>query len=183
MTTITYPVSNFNKEENDALISLFTQTFSDSEGETEGKNIGALVNDLLTTTPEQELKGFVAKDGSQIIGAILFTPLRFEHGEMAYLLSPVATLTDYQGKGVAQSLINSGLSALKKEGITLAFTYGDPNFYGKVGFEQVTEDKFKAPHALSFPHGWLAQSLVGENLKTISGESRCAKGLDNPAYW
>lgn len=39
------------------LIALFTQTFSDSEGEVEGKTIGSLVGDLLTTTSEPQLKG------------------------------------------------------------------------------------------------------------------------------
>ena len=59
------------------MIALFTQTFSDSEGEVEGKTIGSLVGDLLTTTPEQELKGFVAKQGERLIAGVLFTQLRF----------------------------------------------------------------------------------------------------------
>ncbi|MGR5408294.1 GNAT family N-acetyltransferase [Vibrio sp. PNB22_8_1] len=165
------------------MIALFTQTFSDSEGEAEGKTIGALVSDLLTTTPEQELQGFVAKQGERLIAGVLFTPLRFENGEVGYLLSPMATLTECQGQGVGQALIRFGLNHLKQQGIEFVFTYGDPSFYSRVGFQQVTEEQFKAPHALSYPHGWLAQSLTNETLMPIAGGSSCAQALDNPVYW
>ncbi|WP_253252705.1 GNAT family N-acetyltransferase [Vibrio sp. PID17_43] len=165
------------------MIALFTQTFSDSEGEAEGKTIGALVSDLLTTTPEQELQGFVAKQGERLIAGVLFTPLRFENGEVGYLLSPMATLTECQGQGVGQALIRFGLNHLKQQGIEFVFTYGDPSFYSRVGFQQVTEEQFKAPHALSYPHGWLAQSLTNETLMPIAGGSSCVQGLDNPSYW
>ncbi|OAN11688.1 acetyltransferase [Photobacterium jeanii] len=164
------------------MVALFTQTFSDSEGEAEGKTIGSLVSDLLNTTLEQDLQGFVTKQGERLIAGVLFTPLRFENGEMGYLLSPMATLTEYQGKGIGQALINFGLEHLKQQGVELVFTYGDPNFYSRVGFQQVTEAQFKAPHSLSYPHGWLAQSLTGE-LTPIEGTSSCVQGLDSPAYW
>ncbi|EKO3842280.1 N-acetyltransferase [Vibrio harveyi] len=177
-----YTFSPYERVMSSEMIALFTQTFSDSEGEVEGKTIGSLVGDLLTTTPEQELKGFVAKQGERLIAGVLFTPLRFESGEVGYLLSPMATLTECQGKGVGQALINFALEHLKQQGIELVFTYGDPNFYSRVGFQQVSEEQFKAPHALSFPHGWLAQSLTGE-LTPTQGSSSCVQGLDSPAYW
>ncbi|MGR5230860.1 GNAT family N-acetyltransferase [Vibrio rotiferianus] len=177
-----YTFSQYESAMSSEMIALFTRTFSDSEGEAEGKTIGALVGDLLATTSEQELKGFVAKQGECLIAGVLFTPLRFENGEVGYLLSPMATLTECQGKGVGQALINFGLEHLKQQGIKLVFTYGDPNFYSRVGFQPVTEAQFKAPHTLSFPHGWLAQSLTGE-LTPIHGASFCVQGLDSPAYW
>ncbi|MFV8452518.1 GNAT family N-acetyltransferase [Vibrio campbellii] len=177
-----YTLSPYEGVMSSEMIALFTQTFSDSEGEVEGKTIGSLVGDLLSTTPERELKGFVAKQDERLISGVLFTPLRFENGEVGYLLSPMATLTECQGKGVGQALINFGLEQLKQQGIELVFTYGDPNFYSRVGFQPVTEAQFKAPHTLSFPHGWLAQSLVGK-LTPIQGTSSCVKGLDSPAYW
>ena len=167
------------------ICQLFTQTFSDSEGEAEGKVIGELVTALFDTTPENDRYVFVAMDEQQIVGSILFTRMTFEGDNVhtAFLLSPVAVHTAYQGKGIGQALINTGLAALKAQGATLAFTYGDPNFYGKVGFEPITEEHFRAPQPLSYPHGWLAQSLTDQQLTTISGASRCAPALDNPAYW
>ncbi|MGR5133616.1 GNAT family N-acetyltransferase [Vibrio alfacsensis] len=167
-----YTLSPYEKAMSSEMIALFTQTFSDSEGE--GKTIGALVSELLKTTPEKDLKGFIAREGDRLIAGVLFTPLRFESGETGYLLSP---------KGVGQALIQFGLKQLKLQGVNLVFTYGDPSFYSKVGFQQVTEAQFNAPHKLSYPHGWLAQSLTNEALMPVAGSSSCAQALDNPVYW
>lgn len=80
-------------------------------------------------------------------------------GQRAFILSPVAVSTDVQGKGVGQALIRYGLDHLKSLGVELVFTYGDPGYYSKVGFEQITEAIVKAPWPLSQPIGWLALAL------------------------
>ena len=64
----------------------------------------------------------------------------FESGINAFILSPMATLTDHQRKGVGQKLINSGLKTLKEDGAELAITYGDFNFYSKVGFAVIPKN-------------------------------------------
>ncbi len=176
-------LSSYAPSQNDAISQLFERTFSDSEGEAEGKTIGQLANALLTTTDPTELYCFIATDESQIIGSIIFTRLSFDSGENAFILSPVAVHTEHQGKGIGQKLISFGLEQLKADGIELAFTYGDPNFYGKVGFAQVSEEIAKAPLKLSYPHGWLAQSLTGKDLEPISGASSCVNALNNQDYW
>ena len=63
--------------------------------------------------------------------------------------------TGRQKKGIGQQLICFGIEQLKSKGIELLFTYGDPNYYSKVGFVSVTEEAIKAPLKLNFPHGWL----------------------------
>lgn len=65
----------------------------------------------------------------------------------------------------------------------VAITYGDINFYSKVGFAQITEDAAKAPFPLQHPNGWLGQSLSSSVLEPISGPSYCAKALDKAIYW
>ena len=65
----------------------------------------------------------------------------------------------------------------------VAVTYGDPAFYGKVGFAPITEDQVRPPCTLSFPHGWLGQSLTGRPLAPLKGPSRCVAALDKPEYW
>jgi len=162
---------------------LFVRTFSDSEGESEGLLIGDLVEELLTTTDRRDLRVFAAADGDSPAGYILFTRLTFESDIEAFLLAPVAVLTRYQGKGVGQGLIRFGLESLRQEGVALAFTYGDPAFYSKVGFRPVTEDMIRAPLPLTQPEGWLCQSLTGDDIPRIPGESSCVKAFDNPAYW
>jgi predicted N-acetyltransferase YhbS len=65
----------------------------------------------------------------------------------------------------------------------LVFTYGDPAFYSKTGFEQITEQIVEAPFPLSQPEGWLAQSLDGEPIRAMSGLSKCVEALSDQKYW
>ncbi|RTR39496.1 N-acetyltransferase [Shewanella canadensis] len=162
---------------------LFTQVFSDSEGESEGLLIGNLAYELLMETDPQDLYGFIAIEDEQIVGSIVFTRLVFESGANAFLLSPVAIHTSYQGKGVGQKLIRFGINHLKDRGVGVVFTYGDPNFYSKVGFNPITEKLAKAPLKMTYPEGWLGQSLVGEAFEPIIGNSYCVEALNNPEYW
>ncbi|OEE54702.1 GNAT family N-acetyltransferase [Vibrio splendidus] len=178
----------YNSNEIETITQVFTQTFTDSEGENEGKTVGKLAYDLLTTTAPTELLCFVAEDDSSesdstIVGAIIFTPLSFDDETKAYLLSPVAVSTQVQKRGIGQQLINFGLQTLKEQGVELAVTYGDPSYYSRVGFEQITIEQIPAPFELSYPHGWLAQSLIGSEIKVASQQSSCVEGLAHAEYW
>ena len=176
-------LSTYDLGKKQEIKKLFTTVFSDSEGEAEGLLIGDLVLDLINTTAPQDLYGFVALDGGKIIGSIFFSRLKFEKQINAFLLSPVAVHTQFHGQGIGQKLINFGISHLKEQNVELIFTYGDPNFYAKVGFQPVLEDVIKAPLALTFPEGWLGQSLVGDEIPAIAGNSTCVAALNNPKYW
>ena len=174
------PYSPSNIEE---IKQLFTKVFSDSEGQSEGLLIGNLAYDLMTSTDAQDLYGFVAIENEEIIGSIFFTRLTFESEVNAFLLSPVAIHTNYQGKGIGQKLINFGINHLKENGVGLVFTYGDSKFYSKVGFSLITEKLAKAPLKLTYPEGWLGQSLVSDEIEPITGSSYCVEALNKPEYW
>ncbi|MFM2587842.1 GNAT family N-acetyltransferase [Vibrio sp. TBV020] len=175
--------SLYNAKETDTIIQLFIKTFGDSEGQSVGEQIGGLVTDLITTTPEQDLYVCIAKEEEVITGAILFTRMTYESEQQSFLMAPVAVHTDYQGKGIGQALIQFGLEAMRNEGINIAFTYGDPNFYTKSGFKPVEESAFKAPLPLSFPHGWMAQSLTGSEIDSLAGDSQCVPAFNKPEFW
>jgi len=162
---------------------LFTQTFSDSEGPSEGKLIGGLVLDLMNETDDKDIFGFVATENKQIVGCIFFTKLSFDAPVTAFLLSPVAVHSNHQGKTIGQTLIRFGLEQLKKNGVQLVFTYGDPKFYSRVGFEHVSENLAKAPFELTQPEGWLCQSLDGSKIEALPGSSRCVRAFNNSEYW
>lgn len=165
--------------------ALFHKTFADSEGEAEGKIIGELAAELLTGTPQDDLYCFVAKNGSnkELAACIIFSRMQFEQTVTAFILSPVAVLTPYQGQGFGQKLIRFGLEKLRQDGVELAFTYGDPTFYYQVGFEQIPETQIKAPQPLSYPIGWLAQSLTEAAVPHLPGESSCVPALNKAEYW
>jgi putative acetyltransferase len=176
-------LSTYNRSSIEEIKQLFTRVFSDSEGPSEGSLIGNLVFDLIESTDPKDIYGFVATENDQIIGSIFFTRLIFENGVNTFILAPVAIHTDWQGRGIGQNLIKFGIDHLKKEGVTLMFTYGDPNYYSKVGFSPITEKVAKAPLKLSQPEGWLCQSLVGREIKPIAGSSHCVEALNKAEYW
>lgn len=162
---------------------LFIRVFSDAEGQSEGVLIGNLTYDIVTSTDAQDLYGFMATENEQIIGSIFFTRLTFESDVNAFLLSPVAIHTSYQGKGIGQKLINFGINHLKENRVSIVFTYGDPDFYSKVGFNLITEKIAKAPLKLTQPEGWLAQSLVSDEVEPIAGNSYCVEAFNKPEIW
>jgi putative acetyltransferase len=91
--------------------------------------------------------------------------------------------TDHQGKGIGQQLIKYGIEKLKNEEVELIMTYGDINFYSKVDFKLISEEVIKAPLKLTYPEGWLGQSLISDTVAPIAGHSSCVKALSKPEYW
>jgi putative acetyltransferase len=163
--------------------SLFTSVFSDSEGQSEGILIGDLAYELMIETEKKDLYGFVAVEHEKIIGCIFFSRLTFESDICAFLLSPVAVHSAHQGKAIGQRLINYGIQRLKDNGVELVMTYGDPTFYSKVGFNPVEEETIKAPIPLTYPEGWLGQSLISNSVQSTTGRPSCVKALNKPEYW
>ena len=176
-------LSKYSPGDIEEISQLFIRTFTDSEGESEGQLIGELVRDLMINTEPEDLYGFIATEVNQIIGSIFFTRMFFQSGICAFLLSPAAVLTAFQGKGIGQKLINYGIGCLKENGVSLVITYGDPAFYSKVGFKQITEQTIQPPFELSQPEGWLGRSLTGGEIKPIAGNPSCVKAFDKPDLW
>ena len=166
------------------LIDLFQSVFSASEGADEGALIGGLVATILSTTDSDDLVVATARDGGILAGCILLTRMRYDADPRSvFLLSPVAIRTDLQGQGVGQALIRHGLRVLRDRGVEIVVTYGDPAFYGKVGFRPVTTDQVPSPHTLQMPQGWIAQSLTGDGFAPLQGPAHCVPAFDNPAIW
>jgi putative acetyltransferase len=166
------------------IIALFKAAFTASEGPQEGQAIADLVAGMAALGPTAGLCPFAAWQGDRPIGALIFSPLRDPQGvARAMLLSPMAVAADRQGQGIGQALIAHALGALRAAGAQIAVTYGDPAFYGRTGFAPVTTAMLPAPHALSMPQGWIAQSLTDAPLPKIEGPLACVAPLDDPAFW
>ncbi len=171
------------KNESQAIAQLFAKVFADSEGEAEGLLICQLAIDLIEQTNESDLFNFVADDDGRIIGSIFFSRLVFEGGDGVFILAPVAVHSEHHGKGIGQALIKHGLNELKKREVSFVLTYGDPRFYQKIGFRQISSEIIRPPFELSQPEGWLGQSLCDHPIEWLSGSFKCVAALNNPVYW
>lgn len=176
------PFTSYQTADAEAVIQLFQAVFSQSEGEAEGQSLAQLVRELIETDP-QDLFGFVCRTEEEISGSIFFSRLTLPSQTSAFILSPVAIATRHQGKGLGQRLIHFGIQHLQSQGVELLLTYGDPNFYAKVGFESVSEKTIKAPFELTYPHGWLAQPLNGHQIESEAGPAQCVAALSHAKYW
>lgn len=175
------------------IADLFVRTFSASEGDTEGQVIGQLVNELLgnalpsnalpSNAPTADLTGFVVNDQNTLVGAVLFTRMRFNDHSTVFLLSPMAIHPDYQRQGLGQALIRHGVNYLQQDGVDMVVTYGAPAFYSKVGFEHITTEQVKPPYPLSQPEGWQALALCARDILPLQGVALCASAFDRPELW
>lgn len=168
----------------DEIGHLFLVTFTASEGVDEGARIGRLALRLMTETPPEDVRVLFAWDGGAAVGAIIFSRLFYEGDRrLVFVLGPVAVAPDRQNEGIGQRLIASGLDRLRQEGVEVAMTYGDPEFYRRVGFRAIAQDEVPAPFPLQQPEGWLGQSLTGAPIAPIRGPARCVAAFDDPVFW
>ncbi|UTV30537.1 GNAT family N-acetyltransferase [Photobacterium atrarenae] len=175
--------STFDFKDSGDVIQLFTRVFSDSETAQEGQLIGHLVSELIATTAPSDLQGFVATVNEQIVACIYFSRLTLSNQKNAFILSPVAVATEHQRQGIGRKLISFGLEVLRKQGVDWVFTYGDPNYYARAGFSPISETAVKAPLPLTYPEGWLAQSLTADKVEASACASACVAALNQPQYW
>ena len=152
------------------IIDVFYNSFSESEGESEGTLIRTLVEHLLENTPEGDVFIFTALHHDTVIGCAIFSRLSYsDDARNVFILSPMAVHPDHQNKGIDQTLLPESIAALQTHGIDILMTYGDPNYYGKIGFLPVTEQVAPPPFPLSMPIGWIGQSLHGPEISPLQG--------------
>mmetsp|Transcript_25147 Transcript_25147/g.38161 ORF Transcript_25147/g.38161 Transcript_25147/m.38161 type:complete len:228 (+) Transcript_25147:356-1039(+) len=169
-------------------ISTIQNLFQTTFGTEEGESVGTLSANLMTQTPSNDLFVFVATTNDEIVGCIIFSRLSFpENRTRAFLLGPVGIHPNHQLKGIGQGLIQFGIETLRQQQqVDLLVTYGDPKYYGKVGFQSVTTEIIPSPWPLSQPLGWQALSLNGDldvSKLLITGSSLCVKAFDKKEYW
>lgn len=176
--------SNQFKTREKPLIDLFNDTFTASEGAEEGAIVGDLASKLLKGTAQSDIHVFTAEAKAELIGGSIFTRLTYANApRIVFILAPMAVATTHQGQGIGQALLTHALAELRKAGVDVAITYGDPAFYGKIGFKPLSETIAPPPLPLTQPQGWIGQSLTGQALTPMQGPVSCVTALNDPALW
>ena len=166
------------------IIDAFYTSFSASEGESEGAIIRTLVEHLLKNTPEPDIFIFAALHHDTVIGCAIFSRLTYsDDARNVFILSPMAVHPDHQNNGIGQTLLRESIAALKDHRIDILMTYGDPSFYGKIGF--FTRDRSGRATTISAEHAdRLDRSIPAwrRNLR-VAGVLHLRFGLKQPCHW
>ena len=92
------------------------------------RNLGALTISLVA-----ELDG-------QLVGHLAFSPVVMSDGTPNWFgLGPVSVLPAFQRQGIGQALIEDGLARLKRNEAGGCCLVGHPAYYGRFGFQNVSE--------------------------------------------
>jgi putative acetyltransferase len=80
----------------------------------------------------------VAIEDEELVGHVAFSPVEIDGGQTGWHgLGPVAVRPDSQGRGVGDALIRKGLERLYALGAVGCVVLGEPDYYGRFGFEAV----------------------------------------------
>jgi putative acetyltransferase len=81
----------------------------------------------------------VAEVEGRVVGHIAFSPVTLSDGTRNwYGLGPVSVLPAYQRQGIGKALIGEGLTRLKAMGGQGCCLVGHPEYYRKLGFQNVS---------------------------------------------
>lgn len=62
-------------------------------------------------------------------------------------------------------------------------SYGDPEFYGRLGFEAEIARFFVPPYPLEYPFGWLGMVLAGSAMPKTPCNFAGVSALNKPNLW
>ena len=153
--------------------------------EGEKQIVSTLAVNLLSEEANPETISLVAEADGAVVGHIAFSPVAINNNMSwkGYILAPLGVKPEYQKRQIGSKLIDSGMERLSKIGVNILFVYGDPNYYGKFGFDADTASGYSPPYELQYPFGWQAITL-NEGIFTESPEIiSCVDPLNDPELW
>jgi len=165
----------------ESILKVIETAFSDEEN----KVIMNLVQGLHQETTSPSIKSLVVEDENQILGYVSYSPifLKSDSSISGYILAPLAVSPEHQKQGIGSNLIKSGIDILTKDGAGVLLVYGDPNYYGRFGFNEEIGRMFIPPYSLDYPFGWTGMMLSGTAIPEQTIQFECVSSLSNPDLW
>lgn len=151
-----------------AVRDVLTEAFGDH-----GDVVADLVDSLRQSSAWEGLS-FVAEDGSELIGHVLFTRSLLDAPRRllgVQVLSPLAVVPTHRRRGLGGRLVRHGLGVLTARAAPLVFLEGPPRYYARFGFVRASQHHFRSPslripdpafQALKLPayEPWMTGTLV-----------------------
>lgn len=165
----------------DSIQGLYLAAFPEEEREL----VAALAINLLAETTSPESFALVAQADGALVGHVGFSPVACEQTDKfrGYLLAPLAVHPEFQKRGIGASLIDAGLRRASQLGADIAFVYGDPQYYGRFGFDAGIAAGYAPPYPLQYPFGWQAKPLSDVGTLPLSAKLTCVAALRDPQLW
>lgn len=100
----------------------------------------ALVDRLRTNC--DDCRAFVAVEGGEVVGHILFTPATLDGSDVVGMgLAPMAVLPAHQRRGIGSQLVRHGLEHVRRAGRSFVVVLGHPEYYPRFGFERASKHR------------------------------------------
>jgi predicted N-acetyltransferase YhbS len=154
----------------DRVIELTQEAFETLEisDHTEGQLVEKL-RKAPTFIPELSL--VAALDG-QLVGHILFTPLKIESEQETFeslVLGPVSVLPEFQKQGIGSQLILAGHKKAKELGFQSVILIGHQEYYPRFGYKRASTSGIKTQIPLPSDDVFMAVELTEGALSKVSG--------------
>jgi len=81
----------------------------------------------------------VAEVDGAVVGHVGFSPVTVASGAIGAGLAPLAVIEAHRRQGVAAELVRAGLAASGVAGFGWAVVLGDPEYYGRFGFQAAAD--------------------------------------------
>lgn len=95
-----------------------------------------------------ELEVVAKNDDGDVVGHIMLTEIKIVDCNDKYTalaLAPLSVLPDYRNKGLGKALIQAVEERAKSQDYTTIIVLGDPEYYGKFGYEEAKDYNIKCP--------------------------------------
>ena len=138
---------------------------------------------LLTESSDPETLSLVAEQHGEVLGHTAFSPVFVEEKCTGYILAPLAVVPDRHGEGIGSLLVSHGIEQLQQAGAAMVFVYGDPDYYGRFGFDADQAAAYRAPYPLQYPFGWQLRVIGEVSQPAYPVTLACVEALQTPALW
>ena len=153
--------------------------------EGEKQIVSTLAVNLLSEEMSPKTISLVAEVDGTVVGHVAFSHVTINDNKSwkGYILAPLGVKPEYQKHHIGSKLIEIGMERLTKMGVNVLFVYGDPNFYGKFGFDADTASRYSPPYELQYPFGWQAITLNEDVFTESTAKISCVDPLNDPELW
>ena len=153
--------------------------------EEEREIVANLAFNMLAEKTNPETFSLVAETNDVVVGHISFSPVICIDTDnfRGYILAPLAVLPQYQRRRIGTNLVEAGLQHLSRMNVDIVFVYGDPQYYGRFGFDANIASGYTPPYQLQYPSGWQAKPLKRVKDFPSSGILTCVSSLRDPLLW